>query len=784
MASPSDIPSPSLSYHEDDYFGKPASVVYVLPDMIAFDRVRQKSHGAFAAIPISKIKISGFESYLVEQWVWNRSIKTQIVTYTGDKTDMVVAYRLEIVNDPQRWPQAFRSYIDELNYSRHSFPAQSEYGSIFVTNVAQLEPSLSLVSIPGGNLPAVYTSYVVNHNLKKLGCGSRTATAIAIPSKPMEDKFRSAYHVSSRVSLNYAARELVCIVQTFLSYYGLLDASFCNGLFCDGTTLALSQWWRMVTEIKDCSDLLPQRPPGCNVSVTFESVLGLTLYIRMLFEFGGTNLLSPPKDPLDVRRFHVCVLRFQQVAKINRTKHQEGYLDHETLLKLFQWVTAAQEPSQNFTKDFTKVKNMVKNTVMDFTSVKAIQSFAGIQSSPSKELLRQVTNCQDFDQVTTLPLGKGLTYLLYGKGHPINLEHDTLAAMVHRIYLEADTDHSHSHSHSASSSESESPSMLPTHHASYSVASTDVFTSPTAHDDYRNDNPISPRIEKVPFEHPIDTKPIETDYFPEQDYDGIKFERRLHRRNSWPQVDSEANANTGSVTKALPTPPPLRKRSNSMSLVEESLQSGGTDLFEYNPSTGLITPEWLAVQYISLLRKYKQSMQHSAQLQKETPSSCMHMLNGVHMDRVDALFQQAKNTRGKVFARDHDVKEKLKSGLKLNARLKYELRLLLQKTKEVETSLKSLEDFKVSVLEKKIKDAADNFHVNVKEVQPVDAVEPTGLSWSNMLTHPYLLFVIIVCYLRTLWTVYVVNGRWPPKDRSQTVQAEFRKVCKGYRKLE
>ncbi|VEU21643.1 DEKNAAC102560 [Brettanomyces naardenensis] len=796
--------TPVVSDHESDEYFSPTSspsIIFVFPDVIAFDRVKDKCHHAFDAMPVSKIRISGFESYLVEQWVYNRMSKNQIVIYTGNPADSVVAYRLEMVNDPLLWPASFRHYINDLSHSKYSFPTQSEYGTVYVTNVAQLDASLSLVAVPGGNLEAVYFCYIVNHDLKRLGCGSRSATAITVPTKPIEDKFKSTFHIAHQVPLDYAVRELVCVLQTFLYYYGLLLPQYCDGLYCDLTELALSQWWRMISDIRFCTTLLKRRPPNCTIALSVESVIGVTLFVRTLLDLGGSAYMSP-KDPLDSYGFRSSVSLFQKSQKIHRSKSHEGFLDHETLIKLFEW-GQSMKANQNFAKDLTKVKNIVKNTVMDFTSVKAIQSFAGIQTTPSKDASRKVINCQDFDQILLLTLGKRLTYLFLGKGKPVKLEKESLAARysrAHRGMSNVPDARSASRPrllHSVSTESTEAAKKVcenvaddgclldePQRQKSKTLIMGGNFQ------DQNEDGTPCPCYESVADLHGCP--------FYQQDTEGLHFERRLKRRHSIPSVEKEANFYSTElemlrpsedinrdVLYSAPDHSTLLRRSNSFSLVDETLEGHGTDYFEWRGSLedeSLITSEWLAVQYIELMRQFKLGvLKRSKDLKREVASSRIQFVNEIRMDRVLSKYQNSKNEFSKAAAKYHDLNEKFKTSYKVSARLKYELRLLLQKTKEVESNLKSLEDFKIKSLEQNIQDTADNFHVDTNTCQPcAEGKVPSDLDWNKLISRPHLIIFMFICYIRCLWLVYFENkGVSYGADKAEAFQAMFQRVYNG-----
>lgn len=820
------------------------STVFVFPDMIAFDRVKSKCHHSFDAIPIHTIQIHGFESYLVEQWIYERSQKNQIVIYTGNPKDCVYAYKLEIVNDQSLWPAYFRAYIAELGNSRHSFPTICDHGTVFVTNVSQLDASLTLVPVPGGNIKKIYKCYVLNHNLKHLGCGSRSATVICSPAKPVEDKFRAAFHIHHSVPFEYAVRELVCIVQTFLYYYGLLSPQFCDGLCCKKTEAALAKWWKLVGDIKPCTALLKQRPPNCTSTVSYMSVVGFSLFVRTLLALGGSNFMAP-KDPLDVQGFRVSVLLFQRAQKMHRSKEKEGYLDHETISRLFSWVQTVKG-NQNFAKDLTKVKNIVKNTVLDLTSVRAIQALAGLpttsssSSSPNSPAPvsrdgSEMANCQDYEQIGVLCAGKRLQYLFFGKGKPLNLDHDSLAAKYERAsvfvgnltsashktgnstlivpggpYLPLDTEPDNGKSHHGRSSRAKilkyawnSDEMGFPPEAPYEPSFAGGKGDPDApkssssavssSEDYsfgESRPPTCPSASQLEKQHALSCR-------------ACLFERRLKRRNSIPFVGRVANVFVtelqatnlaeggaggvlygGDSKKATAT----RKRSQSFSEVEEGLNTGGTDCFDASTMSfgeTMITEEWLAQQYIMLLRLFKLGMlKTSTDIHDQTEAFRVSFYRGTRLDRVLALYQNLKSDNSKTAAKYRELRQKLRTSYKISARLKYEVHLLLQKTKEIEANLKSLEDFKIDNLKQRISKCQFCLHMQKAAPNPVDLLKKKTpenvLSWKTLVRRPYLIFYVVFCYIWCLWTMYFSKRRVSPAGgQPDAFKALFHKVYYG-----
>lgn len=791
-------PSPGIWSADTDYFSKQnsnTSIVFVLPDVIAFDRVKDACNHSFDAIPIRKIKIYGFESYLVEQWIYNRTTKNQIVIYTGNLKDSVVAYRFEIVNDSALWPAAFVNYIEELRSSRHSFPTVCEYGTIFVTNVSQLDASLTLVSVPGGDIVASFPLYVVNHNLKSLSCGSRAATVIGTVAKPIEDKFRAFFHIDHTVSLRYAVPELVCVCQTFLFYYGFMSPKYCDGIYCKKTQEAIDKWWKMISDLKPCITLLKQRPPTCNNGTSIISVIGFTLLVKTLLEFGG-NAFLVPKDPLETRNFIQSVQLFQKSQQMHLARNAEGFLDKETLLRLFQWVQVIRD-NQNFTKDLSKVKRIVKNTVLDLTSVKALQAFASgtapssdsgssSVSTSHKHKSNLLIDCQSFDDCKPFISGRRLSYLFLGKGKPVNLMQESLAFQYRRdMRLGRGKSHDYGHGHERSNTD------LPD--SRLEKVSTDRSCQ-SGQPDLLNttDGPCAEARSCV-----------KSVTHSSEDTDGAQFEGRLQRRNSIPAVDCDSNVfqtelqlmhrfrDPGSLPilySHVNRIPVMRRRSRSFSVVEEALETGGTDCFEVNNDRSrMVTNEWLAVQYIGLLRQFKLGViKKSGEVRHYIKASRMHLLSQVRLDAVLSKYRNSNADHSKVISECNDVRQSLKRSYKVNARLKYEVRLLLQKTKEIETNVKNVEEFKLDPLGQRIDTVSKGLHISPDVIDKCSHSKTPvpEFSWSVLVRKPYLIIFLVFCYLKCLWSVYFgKNDLHTTSEKSTAFHDMFRNTYFGIQPL-
>lgn len=462
--------NPWIQY--SDFFSNSS---FLIPDTISFAKILPY----FKALPnyssrfnIKLVELVGYEAYFVEQWISSRSSNNLIVTYTGDQNDRLIAYHVQAlshnlqlqpppqIHEPSKslsntqhsassslpydnWPPKFISYLVEQLESPFCVATETSLGYAFITNLTQLNPFLSLIDAKTGNIVEDYNNYVVNYNLRKLGCGSRSATTIDEPTKSMEDKFKSTFKIDSKVPINYAAVDLILITQTFLYIYGLLDPLYCDGLFCEKTETAIREWWKLISDIPMASHVIRLKPPTSHTSDSIQAIIGFTVLCRYLLELGGNNF-GVPKDPMDIRKYKEAISKFQRHSKITATSK----LNLETIFKLMEW-GQNNKVSQNLTKDLSKMKKLVKNTVIDITSGKNLQIIAHNATASPFYLHSHATydqskliNCQNIDHIKHMSLGKQLSYLHFANGKPIDLGKDSLAVIINNKIAESTSNNS------------------------------------------------------------------------------------------------------------------------------------------------------------------------------------------------------------------------------------------------------------------------------------------------------------------------------------------------------
>lgn len=423
---------------------------FLIPDTVAFNNLLPyfTSSANKSNFSIQEVEMVGYEAYFVEQWISLRNNHNVIITYTGNEKNRITAYHVQSllnsnsVSDKKNvspfdsWPAEFVSYLFNQLKSEYFVATETKLGCAFITNFAQLDPFLTLINAKTGKILDDYKLYVVNHNLRKIGCGSRSTLTIDEPSKAIEDKFTSAFKINNKISIDYAVVDLVLITQTCLYLFDLIDPIYCDGLFCDKTELAINFWWKIITDVPIAHEVIRIKPPNANVADSIQAIIGFTVLCRYLLELGG-NTFGVSKDPMDVIKMQSAITKFQKNFKLKITCK----FNLPTLIKLIDWAQN-NKSSQSLTKDLSKMKILVKNTVIDITSGKNLHSIAhNASASPfhlqsrshsnthSDHDQNQMINCQNVDQIRHMSLGKQLNYLCYGGGKQIDLQKNSLSSI-------------------------------------------------------------------------------------------------------------------------------------------------------------------------------------------------------------------------------------------------------------------------------------------------------------------------------------------------------------------
>ena len=291
-----------------------------------------------------------YELYVVEQWACSRKHLTFVITtFTGQEHHSVGVDVLGVPVDQAQWSPRLRAYLAGLA----ELPAREKetpLGALMVTNLSSFPSALTVIPVPGGDIRPLRETFIINENLKRLGCSGRAGLELSSPSAATRTKFGQLYRTSDLVPLNEAVIELVKMCQFALVLFTVLDSEYADGLLCDLTEQAIRDWWtKFGTEFYNV-----EPSDGILGPTTVAGLLGMLLGARNRLKDYGSPMA---KDVFDLKATRSGIAYFQKWQKIKKTKK----LDPETFERL-QRVTSKAANNEGWA-----VPKAVKSTVADLS---------------------------------------------------------------------------------------------------------------------------------------------------------------------------------------------------------------------------------------------------------------------------------------------------------------------------------------------------------------------------------------------------------------------------------
>ena len=337
-------------------------------------------------------RLEGYELYIVEQWACSRTHPTFVITtYTGDKNSVVVGI-LSVPTDEKKWSQRLRFYVQAVT-KYHARKKETELGTLMVTNLSSFPSALTVIAVPDGDLKKHREDFIVNEDMKRLGCSGRAGLNLSPPTSATEAKFRQLYHTFEQIPLYKAAPELVKMCQTALMLFGKLAPEYADGLLCDITEQAINDWWTEIgTEYFtiDPSD-------GILGPTTVAALLGMLMGARNRLNACGAPVA---KDVFDIESTKRAIAHFQKSQKLERTKR----LESKTLARLHKATAKAASG------DGWAVPRAVKSTVAELSG-------KGGDLLNGREKAR-IAEVETLDIETFIQLGSGGRFKWLWRGKP------------------------------------------------------------------------------------------------------------------------------------------------------------------------------------------------------------------------------------------------------------------------------------------------------------------------------------------------------------------------------
>ena len=340
-------------------------------------------------------RLKGYELYLVEQWACSRVHPTFIITtYTGDMNHSVMVGVLGVPADEDAWSPRLRVYFKAISqfHARHK---ETPLGMLMVTNLSGFPSALTVIPVPDGDVRKHREDFIVNENLKRLGCSGRSGMGLSTPAGATQAKFFQLYKTSDRIPLYGAVIELVKLCQVALLIFGKLEQEYADGLLCDVTEKAINDWW---TEIG--SEYFNDEPTdGILGPTTVAALLGMLMGARNRLNYYGAPV---SKDAFDVYSLKRGIAYFQKSQKMDRTRR----LDRRTLNRLHS-VTAKAAAGEGWA-----VPKAVKSTVAELSGKggEMVMGMVGRDKAGIGDI-----ETLDIEKYISLVHGERAKWLWYGK---------------------------------------------------------------------------------------------------------------------------------------------------------------------------------------------------------------------------------------------------------------------------------------------------------------------------------------------------------------------------------
>lgn len=220
-----------------------------------------------------------------------------------------------------------------------------------VTNLSSFPSALTVVPVPDGNVRKHRQDFIVNEDLKRMGCSGRSALSLSKPTDASQTKFHQLFRTSDRVPFYTAVIELVRLCQIALTLFEKLKPEYADGLLCDITERGIYDWW-----IQFGTEFYNVEPnDGILGPTTVAALLGMVLGARNRLSSCGAPV---PKDAFDIPQLKKAIYHFQRQQRIPRTRR----LDRQTMDRLQKFT---MKNGAGASGDIFAVPRAIKSTVVD-----------------------------------------------------------------------------------------------------------------------------------------------------------------------------------------------------------------------------------------------------------------------------------------------------------------------------------------------------------------------------------------------------------------------------------
>lgn len=342
-------------------------------------------------------RLEGYEIYVVEQWIVSRTHPTfTICTHTGESKHSILVSVLAVPDDQSTWSKRLKIYFEAVSQS-YAREKETSLGTLMVTNLSGFPSALNLISVPDGDIRKHREDFMVNEDLKRMGCSGRAAMGLQYPPVSTVNKFHYMYRTSEKIPLYSSVMELVRFCQIALVLYGKLETSYADGLLCDHTEKAISEWWNEIG--LEFYNVEPS--DGILGPTTVSALIGLMVGAYNRLKETGAPI---SKDPVDLPAMKKAIGHFQKASKMERTRR----LDRATLDRLHR-VTASKVEDEGLA-----VTRALKSTVAGLSGKGGEMIARGLGGGKDKVGIAEVETL-DIERLAQLVQGRSMKWLWQGK---------------------------------------------------------------------------------------------------------------------------------------------------------------------------------------------------------------------------------------------------------------------------------------------------------------------------------------------------------------------------------
>ena len=337
----------------------------------------------------------------MEQWACSRVHPTFVITtFTGLPQHSVYVGVLSVPTDEEAWSPRLRVYLKAISQF-HSRKKETSLGTLMVTNLSGFPSALTVIAVPGGDIKSHRENFIVNENLKRLGCSGRAGMTLTPPTGATLAKYIQLYHTSDRVNITESVIELVRLCQIALVLFTKLASEYADGLLCDVTERAVNDWW---TEVGlDYFNVEPG--DGILGPTTVAALLGMLVGARNRLNAYGAPVA---KDVFDISATKRGIAYFQKSQKLQRSRR----LDRQTLDRLHR-VTSKAASGEGWA-----MPKAVKSTVVELSG-KGGEMVMGMVGGRDRAGIAEIETL-NIEVFVRLVSGETSKWLWYGKPRKTN----------------------------------------------------------------------------------------------------------------------------------------------------------------------------------------------------------------------------------------------------------------------------------------------------------------------------------------------------------------------------